>query len=415
MLRGPRATATMPDCTISRTPNGSSTRSSAASLSTLPVASIVTASGDTSTTLARNSWTVSSTAERVWTSARTLISISSRCTDAWGSSSTTLITSISLFSCLVTCSRGSSSTSTTTVIREMSECSVGPTARESMLKPRRENRPAMRARTPGLSSTRTDRVCLDTGSLLAVPRGAHAPRELDLVVGQARGDHGPPHRVAVDHEVDDDGPVVHRHGGLDGGVQVLRALAPQADAAVGVGHLDEVRDPPGRAGVQVGVAVALAVEQRLPLPHHAEAGVVDHRDLDRDLVDDAGRELLVGHLEAAVAVDGPDRPVGQPRLGAHRRGHGVPHGAQTAGVDPGVRLLVADELRGPHLVLPDAGGEDRVRPADLPQPGDDLLRRQRPVLGLVVPERVRAPPVVDLGPPGRVVAAASGLALRLQR
>ena len=46
-------------------------------------------------------------------------------------------------------------------------------------------------------------------------------------------------------------------------------------------------------------------EQRLPLAHHAEAGVVDDGDLDRDVVDDAGRKLLVGHLEAAVAVDGP--------------------------------------------------------------------------------------------------------------
>src|SRR5919112_3353090 len=361
MLRGPRATATIPDCTISRTPNGSSTRSRAASLSTLPVASMVTASGATSTTFARNSWTVSSTCERVCRSARTLTSSSSRCTDAEGSSSTTLITSTSLFSCLVTCSSGRSSTSRTTVIREISGCSVGPTASESMLNPRRENRPAMRARTPGLSSTRTDRVCFDTYSLLAVPRGAHAPRELDLVVGQACRDHRPHHGVAVDHEVDDDGTVVHRHGRLDGGVQVLRTLTPQPDAAVGVGHLDEVRDPPGRAGVQVGVAVALAVEQRLPLPDHPQAGVVDHRHLDRDLVDHAGGQLLVGHLEAAVAVDGPHGAVGHPGLGAHRGGHGEAHGAQAAGVDPGVRPLVVDELRGPHLVLPDAGGKDRVR------------------------------------------------------
>jgi hypothetical protein len=47
---------------------------------------------------------------------------------------------------------------TTIVIREISACSVGPTARESMLKPRRLNRPAIRASTPGLFSTRTDRV-----------------------------------------------------------------------------------------------------------------------------------------------------------------------------------------------------------------------------------------------------------------
>ena len=35
---------------------------------------------------------------------------------------------------------------------------VGPTARESMLYPRRENSEAIRARTPGLFSTNTERV-----------------------------------------------------------------------------------------------------------------------------------------------------------------------------------------------------------------------------------------------------------------
>ena len=35
---------------------------------------------------------------------------------------------------------------------------VGPTASDSMLNPRRLNRPAIRARTPGLFSTSTDSV-----------------------------------------------------------------------------------------------------------------------------------------------------------------------------------------------------------------------------------------------------------------
>ena len=77
------------------------------------------------------------------------------------------MTSTSLLSCLVTCSSGSSSTLTTIVIRETSACSVGPTASESMLKPRRENSPAIRASTPGLFSTSTDSVCL----LIRGPRG----------------------------------------------------------------------------------------------------------------------------------------------------------------------------------------------------------------------------------------------------
>src|SRR6476620_8027460 len=399
MERGPRPMATMPDCTSSLMPNGSRTRSSASSLSLLPVASMVTASGATSTTLARNSWAVSSTWDRLDRSALTLTSRISRCTEAARSSSTTLSTSMSLFSCLVTCSSGRSSTSTTTVIREISGCSVGPTARESMLNPRRENRPAMRASTPGLFSTSTDRVCLliplrslcspdarapvlaplrsSRASLLALPHRGHAPSRLDLVVAHAGRDHRPHHRVAVHHEVHDHGHVVDLHRLGDRGVDLVGRLAAQAHAAVGVGELDEVGHPPLDTGVQVGVGVALVVEERLPLPDHAQAGVVDHRDLDRDVVDDAGGQLLVGHLEAAVAVDRPHGAVRLGDLGAHGRRDREAHGAEAPGVDPAVGPLVADELGRPHLVLADSVDEHRLRAADRPDPLDDVLRGDR--------------------------------------
>ena len=139
---------------------------------------------------------------------------------------------------------------------------------------------------------------------------------------------------------------------LDRRVDLVRVLHADAHAAVGVGELDEVRDVPRAVpGVQVGVGVPGLVEQRLPLAHHAERGVVDQRHLDGDVVDRAGRELLVGHLEAAVAVDRPHGAVGLADLGAHRGRDRVAHGAQAARVEPRVRPLVADELRGPHLVL----------------------------------------------------------------
>ena len=98
--------------------------------------------------------------------------------------------------------------------------------------------------------------------------------------------------------------------------------------------------------------------------------------------DRAGGELLVGHLEAAVAVDGPDGRVRPADLGAHRGRHGVAHRAEAAGVEPGARLLVRDELRRPHLVLADAGDVERVRAGDLAEPLDDVLRRERPVVRL---------------------------------
>src|SRR6478735_8252289 len=101
-----------------------------------------------------------------------------------------------------------------------------------MLNDRRANRPATRVSTPGLFSTRTDSVWR-LMSLLSVPRRADAPRVLDLVVADARGDHRPHHRVARHREVDDDRLVVDLEGPLDGRVDVGDRLAAQAGAAVG--------------------------------------------------------------------------------------------------------------------------------------------------------------------------------------
>src|SRR5450756_183926 len=100
--------------------------------------------------------------------------------------------------------------------------------------------------------------------------------------------------------------------------------------------------------------------------------VVDHRDLDRDLVDRTGGQLLVGHLEAAVAVDRPDRPGGVADLRAHGGRHREAHRAQPTGVDPLAGTLVVDELGRPHLVLADAGDVDRLRTDDLTEPLDHV-------------------------------------------
>ena len=67
-------------------------------------------------------------------------------------------------------------------------------------------------------------------------------------------------------------------------------------------------------------------------------------------------------------------------LRAHRRGHGVAHRAGAAGVEPGVRALVLDELRRPHLVLADAGGVDRLRAGQLADALDHVLRREQAVV-----------------------------------
>src|SRR3954466_9820517 len=285
--RGPRPSATVPDWAISLMPSGARTASSACSLSGVPVASRVTVSTLTSITRARNSSAVCSTWCRSASGARTLTSSSSRWTAAPPSSSTILITSISLFSCLVICSSGWDSASATIVIRDRSGFSVGPTARDSMLNPRRLNSAETRARTPDLFSTRTDNVCrvipkvpfrVPSGTVRPRPearpepaRGeedgvlrlnlvlaegrAHVARGQDVVVARPRRDHRPHLGVVADDEVDDDRGVVDRHGLLDHRVDVVLGLAAQADAAHRLGEEDEVGDADllGRAVGVLGV------------------------------------------------------------------------------------------------------------------------------------------------------------------
>src|SRR5690606_7507573 len=207
----------------------------------------------------------------------------SRWTDLDGSSSTILSTCTSLLSCLVTCSSGWASTSTTTVMREISGCSVWPTASEWMLNARRENRPATRARTPGWLQTGTDRLGLDIALRLAVPLRRDAARVLDLVVARAGRDHRPHHGVTRHGEVHDHGLVVDLHGPLDGRVHIGIGLTADAHAAHRLRELHEVGHALGAvARVQVGVRVALGVEQRLPLADHAVRRVVDDRHLDAE-------------------------------------------------------------------------------------------------------------------------------------
>src|ERR1700761_8365450 len=356
IARGPRDSATTPDWTISRIPNGSSTFSNASSLPRSPVASMVSDSGDTSITLPRNRFTASITWLRVPASARTLISASSRDTELLSSCSMILMTLISLLSCLVSCASGVLSAETTMVIRDMSFCSVAPTASDSMLNPRRENSAATRASTPGLSSTNTERVCVVVdpvicaappalfGSRCPVDRRRRASRVpfdsvveqradatggLNLVVRGPGGHHRPHLRVGADDEVDHHRTVVDRPGLVDHVDHVFLTLATQSDTTECLGQLDEVGDPV-RVGGQVGLRVPLSVEQGLPLTHHAEVAVVDQRHLDRCALDRAGGQFLVGHLKAAVAVDRPHLGVGSGHFGAHGCRDGEAHGAQTA-------------------------------------------------------------------------------------
>ena len=74
----------------------------------------------------------------------------------FGSSSTIFITFTNLFNCFFTCSTASNSV--TIVIFDLPSIFVGPTDKEFILKPLLDMVDDTLAKTPGLSSTNTDKI-----------------------------------------------------------------------------------------------------------------------------------------------------------------------------------------------------------------------------------------------------------------
>src|SRR5215217_4223975 len=184
-----------------------------------------------------------------------------------------LITLTSLWSCLVTWSIGWTAPSTVRVIRETSGSSVGPTASVSMLKPRRLNSPAIRARTPGRFSTRIERTCLRPVSAPAaasrssslIRSGVPASISANHVPGGGAGGN---HRVAVLLLGD---AHVEEHRAVGGERLAHRSL----DLVLVVDHhpleaegLGQLRPIGARAHLDRGVAPV--PEELLPLTDHAE-------------------------------------------------------------------------------------------------------------------------------------------------
>ena len=81
--------------------------------------------------------------------------------------------------------------------------------------------------------------------------------------------------------------------------------------------------------------------------------------IGRRMIGDGG-QFRNRHLESAVADDREHQLVGPRELRADGRRQAEAHGAEAAGIDPQPRAIEADELRRPHLVLADVGGDDGV-------------------------------------------------------
>ena len=125
--------------------------------------------------------------------------------------------------------------------------------------------------------------------------------------------------------------------------------------------------------------------------------VVEHHDLDRQLVDGGGGQFEKGHLEAAVAGDRNDGLLRVGELGTDRGREAEAHGAGTAGGQPMEGLVVLVELRGPHLVLADVGGDDRLAFGQFVELVDHLLHAEAALL--LVSERELLLVAVELGQP----------------
>jgi hypothetical protein len=110
------------------------------------------------------------------------------------------------------------------------------------------------------------------------------------------------------------------------------------------------------------------VEQFLPLLHHAIAVVVQHDDLDRQVVGGDRFHLADVHAHRRVAVDVDDQVARVRELRADRRRQAEAHGAHRTRGEPQARPLEVEVLGRPHLVLAHARGDDRLAlrdPVDL--------------------------------------------------
>ncbi len=190
----------------------------------------------------------------------------------------------------------------------------GGTANDSMLKPRQENSAATRASAGLVFDQHRQRASSGSSGVAfgcVVERGECRGRPGSHC--WCRGHHQP--RVSADDEVTSPPGVVDRPRLVIDVDDVLFPLAPQPTHPQG---LDQSLQSGMRCEMNgrksVCGSTARRVEQALPLPHHAQVAVVDQRTLT-GMPSTAQVAMLVGHLEAAVAVDRPDLGAGEGDLG----------------------------------------------------------------------------------------------------
>ena len=136
--------------------------------------------------------------------------------------------------------------------------------------------------------------------------------------------------------------------------EILVTLHETVGDAVGAGYEFEV-------GVgKFGERVAFVVKQLLPLAHHAQVTVVHEHYFDSHLRLEYRTQLLQGHLQASVAHEEANIPVGRADLGADGCGQAEAHRPETPRGYDAARALESEISRGEHLLLAHVGDQYRV-------------------------------------------------------
>ena len=132
----------------------------------------------------------------------------------------------------------------------------------------------------------------------------------------------------------------------------------------------------------------VTVEEALPLPDHAEDGVVHNHDLYVDIVVRHRCELLTVHHDAAVARDKDDLTLGTGEFRTDRCRQTVTHRAESARGEETARLVAVEELCRPHLMLPHIRHTNRIRIDEFAHAADEPLGTDG--LRCLPPKRMRA-------------------------
>ncbi len=112
-----------------------------------------------------------------------------------------------------------------------------------------------------------------------------------------------------------------------------------------------------------------------------------------------GAQLGDGHLKAAIAHQREDQFAGVGELRADGRGESETHGPEAAGIEPQPRLVEADQLRRPHLVLAHVGRNNGFALRQAVDFGHQVLRLDLGIGGHHLQRMLRFPGA-DLPPPG---------------